>query len=92
MVEVYNPKAFLRKIRNVRQGLKTRTIILSALESSGKLKAEDLASTTGLSYNVVLWHLKLMEKEGIVKRTGKKPYDWKLTGLGQKTLAEFSKP
>ena len=45
-----------------------------------------LTKTTFLSYYVVLHHLNLLERENIVKRCGKRPYNWLLTGMGQKQL------
>jgi DNA-binding transcriptional ArsR family regulator len=75
----------LERVKNVKRGLKTRTKILSALEkrSSG---AAAMTKEKSLSYGVVMHHLRLLEKEGIVNRKGKRPYFWVLTGLGQKRL------
>jgi len=40
----------------------------------------------GLSYAVVMHHLRLLEAEGVVSRKGSRPCSWMLTGLGQKRL------
>lgn len=88
MLKELHPKAFLNRRRNVRQGLKVRTQILSLLEE-GALTAGKLAEKTGLSYNSILHHLHLLEGEYIIKRVSRKPYTWQLTGVGQKRLTEI---
>jgi len=45
-----------------------------------------MAEEATLSYKVVIHHLHLLEVEGTVRRTGKKPFSWSLTGLGQTRL------
>jgi hypothetical protein len=46
-----------------------------------------MAKESQLSYGVVLHHLRLLEGEKIVSRgESKKPYSWKLTGIGQQRL------
>ena len=66
-------------------GLTTRTKILNALEQTSD-QALYLAKTTSLSYSVVSYHLRLLKHEDIVTRTGKRPYNWIITGKGQKQL------
>jgi DNA-binding transcriptional ArsR family regulator len=75
----------LERVKNVKSGLKTRTKILNALEKRSS-DAAAMAKEKSLSYGVVMHHLRLLEKEGIVNRKGKRPYFWVLTGLGQKRL------
>jgi DNA-binding transcriptional ArsR family regulator len=75
----------LERVKNVKSGLKTRTKILTALEKRFS-EATAIAKEKSLSYGVVMHHLRLLEKEGIVNRKGKRPYFWVLTGLGQKRL------
>jgi len=75
----------LERVKNVKSGLKTRTKILDALEKQSSA-ATAIAKEKLLSYGVVMHHLRLLEKEGIVNRKGKRPYFWVLTGLGQKRL------
>jgi predicted transcriptional regulator len=72
-------------VKNVKRGLKTRTKILNALENRSS-DAAAIVKEKALSYGVVMHHLRLLEKEGIVNRKGKRPYSWVLTGLGQKRL------
>jgi predicted transcriptional regulator len=72
-------------VKNVKRGLKARTKILVALEKQSS-NAAAIAKEKALSYGVVIHHLRLLEKEGIVNRKGKRPYFWVLTGLGQKRL------
>jgi len=75
----------LERVKNVKRGLKTRTKILNALEKRVS-DATAIAKEKSLSYGVVMHHLRLLKKEGIVNRKGKRPYFWVLTGLGQKRL------
>ncbi|MEM3770191.1 MAG: winged helix-turn-helix domain-containing protein [Candidatus Bathyarchaeia archaeon] len=83
--EEYHPNAYLTDFRNVKLGLKARTLILNFLEKSSS-NAKTVAKETGLPYNVVLHHLKLLESKGIAKRESKRPSVWALTGFGQKRL------
>ncbi|MCW4028139.1 MAG: hypothetical protein NWE92_00620 [Candidatus Bathyarchaeota archaeon] len=48
--------------------------------------AAKLATQAGLSYNVVMYHLRLLKAEGTVERKGVRRYVWLATGLGQKRL------
>lgn len=49
--------------------------------------ASELAAKTSLSYNVVMHHLRLLCREGILERKGGRRYVWLPTGAGQKRLA-----
>ena len=80
-----HPNAYLRNVRNVSSGLRARTKILETLESK-PCNAVRIAKEASLSYSVVMHHLRLLEKEGIVHRKGRRPYYWVSTGLGQKRL------
>jgi len=84
----YHAKAFLTHKRNVGRGLTARTKIISSLEEDSTT-ASILSEKTGSSYSSVLYHLHSMEDEHVVAREGRKPYTWKLTGIGQKTLNEI---
>lgn len=66
-------------------GLRARTKIITALDKNAN-NAIFLTKVTSLSYSVILHHLKLLERENLVIRRGKRPYTWLLTGLGQKQL------
>jgi len=82
----FHPNAYLSEIRNVRQGLASRTRILRVLERE-TVTARMLAKESGLNYHVVLHHLRLLEAEKITsRRATKKPYFWELTGIGQQRL------
>ena len=72
-------------MKNVKSGLQARTRVLIALETQ-ESAASTIAKSKSLSYRVVMHHLRLLENEGTVKRKGKHPYFWLLTGLGQKRL------
>jgi predicted ArsR family transcriptional regulator len=82
---VYHPNAYLVDFRNVKPGLRARTVVLNALESVSA-DAKTIAKQTGLHYGVVMHHLKLLEARGLVQRKGSRPSVWTLTGLGQKRL------
>jgi predicted transcriptional regulator len=83
----YHPRAFLSKTRNVKKGLVTRTKIISTLDQL-QCTTRVINEKTGIHYSSILHHLHLMENEHIIVRNNKRPYIWKLTGLGQKKLTE----
>jgi len=78
----------LIKTKNVKKGLVARTKIVSTLESL-QCSVRTISERTGVHYSSILHHLHLMEGEHIVARNDKKPYIWKLTGMGQKKLTEI---
>jgi predicted transcriptional regulator len=49
--------------------------------------ASEVSNKTELSYTVVMHHLRLLRREGIVERKGSKKYVWLSTGVGQMRLA-----
>jgi predicted transcriptional regulator len=81
----HHPKAFLSLRRNIQPGLLARTQLISVLEERTSTIMK-ISRETGLSYNVVLYHLHLLEAEKIVTRKGRRLYIWELTGIGQQTL------
>jgi len=81
-----HPNAYLKKIRNVQSGIKARSEILQALEKTPST-APRIAKEAGLSYGVVMHHLRLLQSEDIVNRKGGRPWCWVPTGYGQKRLA-----
>ena len=86
----YHPNAYLERRRNVKRGLKARTKILEVLAAGAKAHTvKEVARLAVLSYSVARHHLRLLEDEDIVKRTGKRPYKWRLTGKGQKRLNQI---
>lgn len=80
-----HPNAYLVNFRNIESGVRVRTTILNILER-GAADARLIASASSLRYEVVLHHLKLLESRGIVRKRGKRPFLWELTGLGQTRL------
>lgn len=86
MKHVFHPRAFLSHKRNVRLGLTARTRILQALEKR-ESDVKGIMALGQLKYNVVVHHLRLLEAERVaVKKGGKRPYVWQLTGVGQQRL------
>lgn len=84
----YNPNAYLTNRRNVRLGLVARTKILDVIEKK-RSTIKEIRQTTGLTFGVVLYHLRLLEEGRVVQRQGgKKPYSWELTGTGQRRIVE----
>ena len=90
MKRVFHPRAFLSRKRNVRLGLVARTKILQALEKR-ESDTKGIMGLGELKYNVVAHHLHLLEAERVVvKKGGKRPYVWQLTGAGQQRLVHSS--
>lgn len=82
---MYHPNAYLTRIKNVKQGLETRTEILRALTSEKMIR--EIAAEAQLKYSRVLRHVKYLEAERVIERRGeKKPFKWRVTGLGQQIL------
>lgn len=80
-----HPKAYLSMIRNVKRGLTVRSKLISVLETGPK-RLNEICEATKLSYSTVFHHMALMEKQRVVSKGGKKPYEWRLTGYGQQPL------
>lgn len=97
MQKEYHPNAYLLHRKNVVRGLKARTKILEIMmnlnqnkSSRGRIRTAKIISVASkISYSSSFHHLRLLEEEKIVMREGKKPYKWKLTGLGQKSLMDI---
>ena len=85
--EAYHANAYLSSIKNIKRGLKARTLVLNMLERRSA-DAKTVGSEAGIPYAVAMHHLKLLRSEAIVERKGDKPYFWMLTGLGQKRLVD----
>jgi len=57
----------------------------------GDSDVKGMMESTGLKYNVVIHHLRLLEAERVVARkSNKRPYVWHLTGAGQQRLIHLS--
>ena len=81
-----HPKAHLSKIRNVQAGLLSRTKILTAIEA-GSSTVSEMAKESTLTYACTIHHLKLMRREKLVERRGKRRGSfWSLTKFGQQRL------
>lgn len=82
------PRAYLRRIKNVKRGISTRSRIIDALKQK-PLTVNELAELMELSPSTIRRHLRNMLREGIVLsfRAEKKRL-WKLTGIGQAALEE----
>lgn len=86
MKRVFHPRAFLSRKRNVKRGLSARTRILQVLEKQ-ESDTKNIMGLSGLHYSVVVHHLCLLEAERVVVRKGeKRPFVWRLTGVGQQRL------
>ena len=67
--ESYHPNAYLQHVKSVKSGLAARTKILFVLEKR-TVAASALSRDAGLSYDVVRYHLRLLEADGTVRRVG----------------------
>jgi predicted transcriptional regulator len=81
----FHPKAFLTRRRNVKAGLRARSLILSCLEGGPK-NTREICREPGLSYPKVAYHLKSLATERLVTSGGKRPYIWTITKYGQQAL------
>jgi predicted transcriptional regulator len=81
-----HPNAYLKNIRNIKSGVAARSKVLTVLDRD-PFSASKISKQTGLSYGVVVYHLKLLETEATVKRKGRRHYVWVSTGFGQTRLA-----
>ena len=82
------PQSYLMFIRNVRPGLKARTRIITSLRKRA-MPARELVAETGLSYRSVLSHLNAMRRGRVVRKEGRRPYSWSLTGYGQQAVLNY---
>lgn len=85
----FHPNAYLERRKNVLRGLKARTKLLEAIGRARVGTITELARLTVLSYSVSRHHLRLLEAEDIVTRVGTRPYRWRITGKGQKSLNQL---
>ncbi len=82
-----HPRAYLRRIRNVAQGLSTRSKILRALEGGASTMAE-IRRAAGVGPSVADHHIHLLYREAIVRPLRTKPRRWNMTRFGQTSLVE----
>jgi len=57
-------------------------------EDGTELTIKAISESAAMSYSSSFHHLRLLEAEKIVKREGKRPYKWMVTGKGQRSLDE----
>ena len=82
------PRAYLRRIKNVKRGVSTRSRIIDALKQK-PLTINELAELMEMSPSTIRRHLRNMSREGIVlKFKSERKRLWKLTGRGQTALEE----
>ena len=85
-MEVPNPNAYLPNFKNRKAGVKARTLILNALKAK-PLNVGELKSETGLSEASIRYHLRLLEKVRLVRKTSSgRRASYELTGLGQQSI------
>ncbi|MEM3086250.1 MAG: winged helix-turn-helix domain-containing protein [Halobacteria archaeon] len=87
----FHPRAHLRTIRNVAQGLATRSKILRAIENGASTLAE-IRRSAGVGPSVADHHIRLLHREGIVRPLRSKPRRWIGTRFGQTSLDENLPP
>jgi predicted transcriptional regulator len=80
-----HPNAYMKNIRNLNSGLAARSKILLLLDEQS-YSAINIAKKSSLTYNVVIYHLRLLRHEGTVERKGFRRYIWLSSGFGQKRL------
>jgi len=85
----FHPNAYLERRKNVLRGLKARTKLLEAIGRARVGTIKELSRLAALSYAASRHHLRLLEVEDIVIRVGKRPYRWRVTGKGQKSLNQL---
>lgn len=80
-----HPNALLPGRRNYTRGLESRSAILRVLEGA-PATAGEAARRAGLSPKGARYHLHLLEKAGVIRRTRHLPPRWEATGGGQRRL------
>lgn len=90
MFEEIDPRAYLKKIRNNKKGIRTRSKIIKILKMNKKLTIKEISKTISRSKAVIRRHLRNLEREGIItKNKAGKANIYSLTGIGQKQLTEY---
>lgn len=82
-----HPRAYLRSIRNVTQGLVTRSKILRAIEAGASTLSE-VRQKASIGPSVADHHIRLLHREGIVRPLRTRPRRWMKTQFGQTSLAD----
>jgi len=86
---MYHPNAYLPNIRDMEPGLKSRSKVLNFLKGRTNT-ARRISKGTELTYSNTLYHLRLMERFGVVQRDkSNKTHMWYETGSGQQELNDL---
>lgn len=82
--------AYLLRIRNVQQGLITRSSIIDLLDTERWMTASQIAKELPVTSATVTYHLRNLEREDVVMRhpRGK---GWRIRPINQTELTEFLK-
>ena len=80
--------AYLLRLRNVRRGLVTRSMIIDALDFEKWMSTSIIAGELPVTQATVAYHLRNMEKEDVVVRHSKGK-GWRFAPIHQTELTEF---
>jgi len=81
--------AYLMRIRNVQQGLITRSRIIDLLDAKKWKAVSDIAKELPITAATVSYHLRNLEKEDVVVHHSKR--GWRVAPIHQTELTEFLK-
>jgi predicted ArsR family transcriptional regulator len=81
--------AYLLRIRNVQQGLITRSRIIDLLDVQRWKTATEIANELPVTAQTVTYHLRNLENEDVVVRNPKR--GWRFAPIHQTELTEFLK-
>jgi predicted ArsR family transcriptional regulator len=82
--------AYLLRIRNVQQGLITRSLIIEQLDGKRWKSTSEIAKKLPITAATVNYHLKNLENENVVIRH-QKGKGWRIAPITQTELTEFLK-
>ncbi len=82
--------AYLQRIRNVQQGLITRSLIIDTLDVKKWHSATEISKKLPITATTVAYHLRNLERENIVVRHSRGK-GWRFVPIHQTELTEFLK-
>jgi len=82
--------AYLLRIRNVQQGLITRSAIIELLDTERWMTASQLAKELPVTAGTITYHLRNLESEDVVVHNAK-GRGWRVAPIHQTELTEFLK-
>jgi len=82
--------AYLLRIRNVQQGLITRSLIIDTLDMKKWQTATEIAKQLPITAGTVAYHLRNLERENVVVRHSRGK-GWRIAPIHQTELTEFLK-